>query len=119
MSANIVLVQGRISSELKKVNLENDNLMITFNIAHNEVWKQGNETKEKTYFFKVKAFGEVAKLIQKHWSKGQKFTANGKLVMDSWTTEEGDNRSMVSILVKQLSFEDLPKREVEESVNAG
>ncbi|WP_069997770.1 single-stranded DNA-binding protein [Cellulosilyticum sp. I15G10I2] len=54
-------------------------------------------------FFKIKAFGKMAELMNKHLSKGNQAGIVGRLEVERWEDDKGKH-SQVVIVVEDLTF---------------
>ena len=69
-----------------------------FSVAYNRRYRVGEEWKEESHFFDVKAYGNLAKVIGERYRKGDMVFVEGRLSQDRWETGEGQRRSAVRIV---------------------
>ena len=67
---------------------------------------QNGEQKDETMFIDLTIFGRTAEMANQHLSKGKKILVEGRLVLDQWTDQNGQNRSKHSIAVESIEFLD-------------
>src|SRR5262249_21794765 len=69
-------------------------------IAVSRRWqnRQTNEWEERTSFFNVICWGDMAENVSDSVAKGTRVVVNGRLEQRSWETEQGENRSVVEIV---------------------
>ena len=60
--------------------------------------------KDKTGWVKVTCFNKQAELAEKYLHKGAKIAVTGMLDQDKWTTEGGENRTMIKVIARQIEF---------------
>lgn len=57
-----------------------------------------------TDFFDIVAFGNNAKFISEHFAKGDSIIIIGRLQARTWTTDAGENRKTIEIVVNSVEF---------------
>ena len=67
---------------------------------------QNGEQKDETMFIDLTIFGRSAEIANQYLGKGRKVLAEGRLVLEQWTDQNGQNRSKHSIAVENLQFLD-------------
>ncbi|MBJ7282202.1 MAG: single-stranded DNA-binding protein, partial [Acidimicrobiia bacterium] len=74
-------------------------------IAVNRKWmnRQTNEWEERTSFFKVVVFGEMADHCSESLQKGNRVLVTGRLEQRSWETEKGEKRNSVEIVADEVA----------------
>ena len=79
----------------------------SFAIAVNQDYKNKEGQKvEKTSFFDIKVIGKQSETINQYFSKGSRIGITGELEQETWTTNDGQNRSKVVIKLSNFSFID-------------
>ena len=81
----------------------------SFSLAVNRSYKSQEEWQQETSFLNITVFGKQAENCEKYLSKGQKCLVEGRLKQESWTTDEGQNRSKVVIIAEKVQFLGKPK----------
>jgi len=64
--------------------------------------RQTNEWEERTSFFNVIAWGDMAENISDTLAKGTRVIVNGRLEQRSWETEQGEKRSVVEVVADEI-----------------
>lgn len=59
---------------------------------------------KKTYFFDCVAWQHTAEFISKYFTKGQQIALTGKLTRRQYKTQQGENRTVVEIVVQEVNF---------------
>ncbi len=65
--------------------------------------KQTNEWEERTSFFNVVVWGEMADHCSESLQKGNRVIVTGRLEQRSWETEQGEKRSVVEIVADEVA----------------
>lgn len=65
--------------------------------------KQTNEWEERTSFFNVVVWGEMADHCSESLQKGNRVIVTGRLEQRSWETEQGEKRSAVEIVADEVA----------------
>ena len=62
------------------------------------------EDQEETTYVDVDAFGKPAEIISKYMSKGRPILVEGRLKTDSWTSQAGEKRSKLKVVLENFQF---------------
>jgi len=73
-------------------------LVTTASIAVHSSFKQGEEWKERTDWFRLVAFGESAEHLSR-FGKGERINVAGRLQTSEYTDREGQRRTSVEVVV--------------------
>jgi single-strand DNA-binding protein len=73
-------------------------LVTTASIAVHSSFKQGEEWKERTDWFRLVAFGESAEHLGR-FAKGERISVAGRLQTSEYTDREGQRRTSVEVVV--------------------
>jgi single-strand DNA-binding protein len=74
-------------------------------LAVNRNYKtQGGEDQEETTYVDVDAFGKPAEIISKYMGKGRPILVEGRLKTDSWTSQAGEKRSKLKVVLENFQF---------------
>lgn len=74
-------------------------------LAVNRTFKDssGGDQEETTYV-DVDAFGKPAEIISKYMMKGRPILVEGRLKTDSWTSQSGEKRSKLKVVLENFQF---------------
>jgi single-strand DNA-binding protein len=64
--------------------------------------RQTQEWEERTSFFNVVAWGDMAENISDTLGKGTRVIVNGRLEQRSWETDQGEKRSVVEVIADEI-----------------
>lgn len=110
MAINKVILTGRIvaDAELKASHAGTD--VLEFRIAVNERRpnRETGEWEDFASFFNCVMFGKRATGIKPFMLKGRPVTVEGHLRQNSWTTEDGQHRSSIKIIVDEVVWDASP-----------
>jgi single-strand DNA-binding protein len=81
----------------------------TVSIAVHTSYKQGEEWKERTDWFRLVAFGESAERLS-HFRKGERITVTGRLQSSEYLDREGQKRTSVEVVVLRSEPAPLTRR---------
>jgi single-strand DNA-binding protein len=62
------------------------------------------EDQEETTYVDVDAFGKPAEIIAKYMGKGRAMLVEGRLKTDSWTSQSGEKRSKLKVVLENFQF---------------
>ncbi len=113
---NKVFLIGRLTQDPTIRYLPNSGNAVTeFTVAYNRRYRSGDEWKEESHFFEVKAFGKLAEDLSTRLSKGYMVLIEGRLSQDKWTNQEGKPVSRVRIVAESVKLISKPKTAEEET----
>jgi len=61
-------------------------------------------SKDEVLFIECVAFGKLAEIITEYTAKGKNILVSGRLVLESWTTDEGAKRSKIKLYVSTMQL---------------
>ncbi|MDI1354668.1 MAG: single-stranded DNA-binding protein [bacterium] len=102
---NHVQLVGRLGANPEVKVLENGNRLARFNIAVTETYvtKKGEKVTD-VQWHNIIAWGDMAVVAEQQLNKGSLVTVDGKLVKSSYTNKEGQKRTNVEIVARDLVF---------------
>lgn len=105
MNYNLVVLAGRLTRD-PEVKYSSSGVAVgSLGIATNRFWTDANgEKKEEATFVDCKAFGSTAETIGKYLRKGSLVLVQGRLSLYQWTTDAGENRSKLSVVVERVQL---------------
>ncbi|MCD4653376.1 single-stranded DNA-binding protein [bacterium] len=101
---NSVTIIGRLGKDPELRTTENGSSLVNFSLAHNENRLVNGNREQIPHWFRCVAFGSLAQLCSEYLSKGSRIGVSGALRQNNWETNEGEKRSSVDILVKDIEF---------------
>ena len=66
------------------------------------VWSEKSGDKEETCFMDLVAFGKTATTLNNYFKKGSRVEGLFKLQQESWTANDGSNRSKHSLVLEKI-----------------
>lgn len=112
---NKVFLIGNLTHDPETVKTVNGNKISRFDIAVNRRFTQDGE--QKTDFFRVVSFQNLAEVVENYLTKGSKVSVVGSVNMTEWEDKEGNAHKGVEIVADEIEFisikrlEDQPKPE--------
>ena len=112
---NKVLLIGRLTKDPVIRYLPSGTPVTEFGIVWNRRFRSGEEWKEESHFFDVKAYGNLAEDLTTKLSKGYMVVIEGRLSQDRWTGSDGKTYSKVRVVAEAVRIIRKPKlEEIEE-----
>jgi single-strand DNA-binding protein len=104
MADNTVTVVGNVTRDPEMRYTAGGAANCTFGLAVNRRWmnRQTNEWEERTSFFNVVCWREMAENVSESLGKGARVVVTGRLEQRSWETENGEKRSVVEIAADEV-----------------
>ena len=104
---NSINIIGTMVRDVELRYLTSGTAVGSFAIAVNQDYKnQTGQKVEKTSFFDVKVIGKQSEIINSYFHKGSRIGITGSLEQETWTAQDGTNRSRVIIKLEGFSFID-------------
>ncbi len=106
---NKVLIIGRLTRDPVVRYLPSGSQTTEFSIAYNRRYKVGDDWREESHFFDVKAYGKLAESLSTRISKGYTVVIEGRLSQERWTDREGKVQSKVRIIAESVRIINKPR----------
>jgi single-strand DNA-binding protein len=103
-NTNSITVVGNLTRDPEMRYTANGISTASFGVAVNRSWRnqQTNEWEERTSFFNVVCWRQLADNVAASLKKGMRIVATGRLEQRSWETEQGEKRSVVEIVADEV-----------------
>lgn len=111
MNANLVIVGGNITRDVRLTYTPTGKAVAQFGVATNRRWRDAKgEKKEAVTFVDCIAWGKTAETISRFFTKGKAIYVEGRLQTESWQDKETKkNRSKLVVNVDTFQFVGGPK----------
>ena len=109
---NKILLIGNLTRDPQLSYLPSQTPVVEFGLATNRKWtdKASGEQREDTCFVDCRCYGRSAETLNKYMRKGNQLFVEGRLQLDSWTTQDGQRRSKHRVFVENFQFLGSPNR---------
>lgn len=105
MDLNKVFLAGRLARDPELRNTQGGASITKFSVATGRKFKSKNgEWQQETDFIDCTAFGKTAEVIDQHFSKGKPIFVEGRMKLDSWKTQDGQNRYKLGVIAERIQF---------------
>ncbi|WP_169778921.1 single-stranded DNA-binding protein [Campylobacter curvus] len=101
---NKVILVGNLSKDVSLSYLNNGVAVGKTSIAVNRKFSVNGEKREEVYFIDIAFFGKQAETANQYLGKGSKLLIEGRLKLEQWTDNNGQNRSKHSISVENMEM---------------
>ena len=110
---NKVLLIGNLTRDPQLTYLPSQTPVVEFGLATNRKWtdKATGEQREETCFVDCRCYGRQAETVNKFLRKGRPVFIEGRLQLDTWTSQEGQRRSKHRVFVESFQFLGGPPRD--------
>ena len=104
MADNTVTVVGNVTRDPEIRYTQGGQANANFGVAVSRRWQsQTNEWEERTSFFNVVCWREMAENVAESIGKGTRVVVTGRLEQRSWETDGGEKRSVVEIVADEVA----------------
>lgn len=106
-NVNKVFLMGNLTRDIEIRSLQSGMSVGNFGLAVNERYKDrdGNWS-ERANFVDCEAWGKQAEIMGQYLGKGRPVFIEGKLRLDQWQDQQGQNRSKLKVVVDNFQFVD-------------
>lgn len=95
---------GRLTRDPEVKNLTSGKIVAKFTLAV-------QRNKEEADFIPCEAWGKTAESIRDYVKKGSMIGVEGRIQVDQYQNDEGENRTMTKVVANRIHFIDLKKDE--------
>lgn len=104
-NVNKVFLMGNLTRDIEMRSMPTGASVGKFSLAVNERWKDRDGSwQERANFIDCEIFGNRAEAMSKYLSKGSPVFLEGKLRLDQWQDQQGNNRSKLKVVVDDFQF---------------
>ena len=106
-SYNKVLLMGNLTRDVELKYTPSNMAVANIGLAVNRRYstKEG-ENREETTFVDCEAWGRTAEVMNQYLAKGRPVFVEGRLKLDQWQDQNGNNRSKLKVVVENFQFID-------------
>ena len=102
---NKVMLMGNLTRDPELRYTANNTAICNFGLAVNRRYKgQDGQAKEDTTFVECSAWGKSGEVINQYVRKGRALFIEGRLTLDQWQDQQGNNRSKLKVTVESFEF---------------
>ncbi|MEM1210134.1 MAG: single-stranded DNA-binding protein [Planctomycetota bacterium] len=105
---NKVMLMGNLTRDPELRYTTSNMAVANLGLAVNRRWtnKQTNQQQEETTFIDLEAWGRQAEVLNQYLRKGRPVYVEGRLKLDQWQDQSGNNRSKLKVVVENFQFID-------------
>lgn len=104
-SLNKVILIGNVGNDPEVRYFDGGGVVARFSVATNERYtNRSGETVEQTEWFRVEAWNDQAKTIEKYLRKGSQIYVEGRLRTETFTDKEGKERFSLGVRATSFQF---------------
>jgi single-strand DNA-binding protein len=104
---NKVMLMGNLTRDPELRYLPSNMPVVSLGLAINRRWRNAQgEQQEETTFVDCESFGKQAELINQYMRKGRPIFIEGRLKLDQWKDQSGNNRQKMKVVVESFQFVD-------------
>ena len=101
---NSVILIGRLTRDPEYKIVGEGSSLVNFSIANNRTYVVNGVKKDETHYFECVAWGKLAEIIKEYASKGKQILVEGRLVQETWDTQDGKKASKVKIRTENVQL---------------
>ncbi len=107
-SFNRVFLMGNLTRDVELRHLPNSSTAVAnIGLAVNRRYRtQSGEQREEVTFVDCDAFGRTAEVMSQYLQRGRPVFIEGRLKLDQWQDQQGNNRSKMKVIVESFQFID-------------
>ena len=101
---NQVALTGNIVRDVEVRQTQSNVSIGKITVACNRTYTSNGERKEETAFVDVTLFGKIVDSLKNYLKKGTKVGISGRLQLEQWQDQQGNNRSKLSVVGNDVSL---------------
>jgi len=106
-SLNRVFLMGNLTRDIEVRHTSQNMAIAKMGLAVNRKFKtQSGEQREEVTYVDCDAFGRTAEVMAQYLRKGRPVFIEGRLKLDQWQDQQGNNRSKLFVVVESFQFVD-------------
>ncbi len=106
-SYNKVLLLGNLTRDPEIRYTQSNQAVANLGLAVNRRYKtQSGEQREEVTFIDCEAWGRTAEVMGQYLKKGRPVFIEGRLKLDQWQDQQGQNRSKLRVVIDSFQFVD-------------
>lgn len=103
---NKVMLMGNLTRDVE-MRQAGSSQVAKIGLAVNRRFKtQSGEQRDETTFVDCEAWGRTAEVMAQYLAKGRPVFIEGRLQLDTWQDQQGNNRSKLKVVVENFQFVD-------------
>ncbi len=100
---NKVMIIGHLGRDPEMRYTPSGRPVTNFNVATSHSWNTSDgERRTETEWFNIVAWGNLAEICNQYLKKGQQVYIEGRLQTRKWEDEDGNRRSSVEVVAKEM-----------------
>ena len=104
---NRIIIAGHLSKDIEIRYTQSGSAIVNTAIASSRKFKGADgQQKEEVLFVDLTFFGRTAEIVNQYLHKGSKVLIDGRLKLDQWTDQQGNNRSKHKVDVESVQMLD-------------
>lgn len=106
-SYNKVLLMGNLTRDVELKYTPTNMAVANIGLAVNRRYRtKEGENREETTFVDCEAWGRTAEVMNQYLAKGRPVFVEGRLKLDQWQDQNGQNRSKLKVVIDTFNFID-------------
>ena len=104
-SFNKVILMGNLTRDVELRQTPSNQAVANIGLAVNRSYQtREGERREETTFIDCEAWGRQAEVMAQYLSKGRPVHIEGRLKLDQWQDQQGQNRSKLKVVIENFQF---------------
>ena len=104
-SFNQVILLGNLTRDVELKHTPSNQAVANIGLAMNRQYQtRDGERREETTFVDCEAWGRQAEVMAQYLSKGRPVFIQGRLKLDTWQDQQGQNRSKLKVVIENFQF---------------
>ncbi len=104
-SYNKVIIMGNLTRDVELRQTPGNQTVANIGLAVNRNYQtREGERREETTFVDCEAWGRQAEVMAQYLSKGRPVFVEGRLKLDQWQDQQGQNRAKLKVVVESFQF---------------
>lgn len=102
---NKIILAGNLTRDPQLAYLPSNTPVTEIGLAVNRDYTTADgQKREETLFIDAVAFGKAAEILAQYMTKGRPLLIDGRLKLETWTDQEGRQRSKHKVIIENFTF---------------
>lgn len=98
------IIVGNVGRDPKLRYTQTGVAVCDFSVAVNRKWKDGNEQRDKTTWFRVTAWRALAETVNQYVHKGMQVMVTGEIDASAYVAQDGEARASLDLTARDIQF---------------
>lgn len=113
----LAILDGNLTADPEIRRFENERSVTRFTMAANHEYgsSRDNSKKNAVSYIQIECWNKLAENCAQYLQKGSRITVTGDIRQDRWQDKNGQTRSTIKVVARNVRFDSSPRHDAEDS----